>query len=133
MGGLTHLKMLISKSLSYVRPKYKKFSLNMCLLTLRRLISEWVPLLLDEVVHSQLRFITLFKSITILCGTVSTQSLYSVNGDFFMILNLFKDMVFQIKNKKNTKIIPMWLKKVICMGGTNQFGTNKCHHNKNLT
>ena len=26
----------------------------------------------------------------------------------------------------------MWLNKVICMGGTNQFGTNTYHHNKKL-
>ena len=33
------------------------------------------------------------------------QNLYSVIGDFFMIMRLFKDVVFQIKNKKNTKYI----------------------------
>ena len=26
----------------------------------------------------------------------------------------------------------MWFKKAICMGGTNQFGTNTWHHNKKL-
>ena len=45
-------------------------------------------------------------------------SLYSVIGDFFMILRLLKDMVFQIKNKKNTQIYSMWLNKVIFMGNT---------------
>ena len=32
-------------------------------------------------------------------------SLYSVIGDFFMILRLFKDVVLQIKNKKKCKNI----------------------------
>ena len=39
---------------------------------------------------------------------------------------------FWIENKKNTKNYSMWLNKVICMGGTNQIGTNTCHHNKKL-
>jgi hypothetical protein len=34
-------------------------------------------------------------------------SLYSVIGDFFMILRLLKDMVFKIKNKENTNIYSM--------------------------
>jgi hypothetical protein len=36
---------------------------------------------------------------------VSCKSLYLVIGDFFMILRLFKDVVFQIKNKKKQKKI----------------------------
>ena len=39
---------------------------------------------------------------------------------------------FQIKNKEKTNIYSMRLNKVIRVGGTNQFGTNTCHHNKKL-
>ena len=37
--------------------------------------------------------------------TYNAISLYSVIGDFFMILRPFKDVVFQIMNKKKQKII----------------------------
>ena len=49
-----------------------------------------------------------------------------------MILRLLKNVVFQIKKMKTTKIYLMWLNKVICMGGTDQLGTNTWHHNKKL-
>ena len=35
--------------------------------------------------------------------TFHNMSLYSVIGDFFMIWSLFKDVVFQIKNKINKR------------------------------
>ena len=65
-------------------------------------------------------------------GTFSHVSLYSVIGDFFVILRLPKDMVFQIKNKENKNIYTMWLNELIHVGDTNQFGTNTCHHNNKL-
>ena len=60
------------------------------------------------------------------------QSLYSVTGDFFMILRLFKGLVLKLKKPEKQRKHSMWLNEDICMDDTNQYGTNTCHHNKKL-
>ena len=60
-------------------------------------------------------------------------SLYSVIGDFVLILRLLKDMVFKIKNKENTNIYIQcdFINWYAWVALTN-LAQNTCHHNKKL-
>ena len=87
--------------------------------------------LMENVMWLALKDHRCFKQRLTNFGVHSIMILGSVIGDFFMILRLFKDVVFN-KTQENHKIYSNWPDKVLCMGNTNQFSTNKCHHIKKL-